>query len=329
MIARLNTNLEFFSREWALYKQVCQEARVSSLFDQHSGVHGSMARQTTNTETQEPGSVFAAIDEVGRGSVAGPVFVCATFWRVHQKRKTRAKNQTPRGQFTKGVRGKTRIASPTLESLGICDSKKLSQQVRTQIYDALSEHIVPISAGLCLERNALSKALNPRPPLVHLQANPADLHGDTIPPENTCELMFCSLGASTVEEIESHNIWKATQMALCRSLMRAELHFAGRPAFIVFDGKWASFVPESWESVPFVTLKKADDLLVSAGLSSVVAKVARDGWMAALENTHPAYGFARHKGYGTRQHLQAITKHGLLDVHRRSFLRRLDLTQQI
>jgi ribonuclease HII len=53
--------------------------------------------------------------------------------------------------------------------------------------------------------------------------------------------------------------------------------------------------------------------------ASVLAKTSRDAIMRQLENDFPAYGFARHKGYGTRQHQEAIRAHGLSSVHRRSF----------
>lgn len=334
MTARFSANLQIFAREWALCERVGREARITSLFDQHPVQLGEKVPKSGSTKTQKTETVFAAIDEVGRGSVAGPVFVCATFWRMCPEQHTRRQRQNasvpPKRPAERSLRGKAAATEQTLESLGIRDSKKLREQARVHIYACLSERIVPQSAGACLETAACSDVSNPRTPLLHVQANQNDLLGNTSPAGGICELMFCALGAATVEEIETHNIWGSTQIALCRALSTAEVHLSGsKPAFIVFDGKWASAVPESWESVPFVTLKQADDLLISAGLASVVAKVARDSWMSALEDLHPGYGFARHKGYGTRQHLQAITDHGILGIHRRSFLRRLDPMQRI
>lgn len=57
-------------------------------------------------------------------------------------------------------------------------------------------------------------------------------------------------------------------------------------------------------------------------LASILAKVTRDRYMVSLHETSPAYGFAAHKGYGTKEHYSAITKHGMMHEHRRSFLKK-------
>jgi ribonuclease HII len=71
--------------------------------------------------------------------------------------------------------------------------------------------------------------------------------------------------------------------------------------------------------IPQTALVKGDRLSLSIAAASVLAKTARDARMRELDISHPAYGFARHKGYGTRIHQVAIRQNGLCEIHRRSF----------
>jgi ribonuclease HII len=72
-------------------------------------------------------------------------------------------------------------------------------------------------------------------------------------------------------------------------------------------------------AVPHQGLVKGDQRCACIAAASIVAKVTRDRFMVALDREDPRYGFARHKGYGTAEHLAAIRVHGLSDAHRRSF----------
>ncbi|MBI5798603.1 MAG: ribonuclease HII [Candidatus Yonathbacteria bacterium] len=71
------------------------------------------------------------------------------------------------------------------------------------------------------------------------------------------------------------------------------------------------------------TIIKGDEKELSIALASIVAKVARDKKMIALAKKFPAYGFEKHKGYGTRAHYEAIKKHGITPYHRKSFLKNI------
>jgi ribonuclease HII len=64
---------------------------------------------------------------------------------------------------------------------------------------------------------------------------------------------------------------------------------------------------------------RGDATCFSVAAASIIAKVTRDRLMAGYDRTYPQYGFARHKGYGTRAHVAAIREHGLCAIHRRSF----------
>jgi ribonuclease HII len=326
MDLRFCADFQRFAGEWALYEQVRHTPRPLELFEPLRADCNDQGVQSSRANDLPTQIVFAAIDEVGRGSVAGPVLVCTTFWRaslspvVPQKQSRRG--IPPSAQpYHKGKHNQ----SPELgiDALNIRDSKKLSAQARNVVFAHVRDRMVPSSADAALAACDEIAAPHTCKPLIHIHAQTPELPAQTAIPAGTCELLSSALGAATVSEIEAHNIWGATQIALCRSLAAVSKDL-GKPDYIVFDGKWASTVPEGWEAVPFVTMKQADSLLISAGLSSVIAKVARDNWMSALEEMHPGYGFARHKGYGTRQHLQAIHMRGILRIHRPSFLRRMD-----
>jgi len=92
----------------------------------------------------------------------------------------------------------------------------------------------------------------------------------------------------------------------------AALPFA--PDHVVVD---ARHIPEL--DMPQTRYIRADAIVYSVAAASIVAKVHRDGLMRALDAAYPAYGFARHVGYATREHLQALAEHGPTPLHRRSF----------
>jgi ribonuclease HII len=71
--------------------------------------------------------------------------------------------------------------------------------------------------------------------------------------------------------------------------------------------------------VPHTAVVAGDTLSLSIAAASIMAKVTRDRLMIALDAEYPQYGFARHKGYGVREHLEALRSHGPSPVHRRSF----------
>lgn len=68
-----------------------------------------------------------------------------------------------------------------------------------------------------------------------------------------------------------------------------------------------------------ISLIKGDQKSISIAAASILAKVARDRYMIELDQKYPMYGFAKNKGYGTKQHIQAIQQYGIIDEHRRSF----------
>ena len=75
--------------------------------------------------------------------------------------------------------------------------------------------------------------------------------------------------------------------------------------------------------IPQVPIVHGDAKSISIGAASIIAKVARDRIMVQYDKEMPEYGFAQHKGYGTKEHMEAIEKHGISPIHRRSFLKKM------
>jgi len=122
-------------------------------------------------------------------------------------------------------------------------------------------------------------------------------------------VMKCVASAS-VEEIDCLNILRATHLAM----RRAALGLPRKPDFCLIDG-----LPVPNFPLPSRALVKGDARCLSIAAASVLAKVTRDRYMRRLAQEFPQYGFERHAGYGTREHLQALRHYGITPHHRRSF----------
>ena len=112
------------------------------------------------------------------------------------------------------------------------------------------------------------------------------------------------------ETIDRINILRATHRAMNEALAR--LH--PQPEHVLVDGR-----PVKSMSLPNTALIKGDARSYSIAAASVLAKVTRDRMMLEFAERFPGYGFAEHKGYGTPQHLAALTQRGPCPIHRRSF----------
>jgi ribonuclease HII len=122
-----------------------------------------------------------------------------------------------------------------------------------------------------------------------------------------------ALGEASVEEIDSMNIYHATHLAMRRAIAGL-LALGIHPSLVLVDGNKlpGSCCAES-------AIVKGDGRVACIGAASIIAKVARDASMDAWHQKLPAYGFDRHKGYGTPQHMAALDRHGVTPLHRRSF----------
>ena len=121
--------------------------------------------------------------------------------------------------------------------------------------------------------------------------------------------------ASHVSSIENQVIDRINILqATLKAMVQAVKNLTDTPEMILVDGGHTPFVDSHSRA-----LKKGDGISQSIGAASILAKVLRDRLMAQYHEKYPQYGFARHKGYGTREHLEAIAEHGPCPIHRRSF----------
>ena len=119
-----------------------------------------------------------------------------------------------------------------------------------------------------------------------------------------------ALGRAEVEEIDRLNILRATLLAMHRAVVALVV----RPDVAYVDGNMAPALP-----CATVTVVGGDGKLAAIGAASILAKVARDAEMRALAERYRDYGFERHKGYATAEHLAALERCGPTPMHRRSF----------
>lgn len=124
-----------------------------------------------------------------------------------------------------------------------------------------------------------------------------------------------NLAFASVEEIEEFNILEATYIAMNRAIEGLNI----KPDFALIDG---NRVPRNI-SVPCETVVKGDGKSLSIAAASILAKVTRDRLLLEYHEQYPQYNFAKHKGYGTKEHIDAIREYGLCEFHRPSFLKKL------
>jgi ribonuclease HII len=118
------------------------------------------------------------------------------------------------------------------------------------------------------------------------------------------------IGLASAREIDQLNILQATLLAMQRALKK----ISAQVDYLLIDG-----ITPLPVSLPQRTLIKGDSRSLSIAAASVLAKVARDRLMVELDRQHPGYDFARHKGYGTLAHRQAIAAKGPVAPHRLTF----------
>ncbi|WP_371372720.1 ribonuclease HII [Thalassotalea aquiviva] len=119
-----------------------------------------------------------------------------------------------------------------------------------------------------------------------------------------------SIGRCEPEEIDQLNILQATMVAMQRAVAGLPI----TPEYVLVDGNRCPDFGIACESVV-----KGDGRVAEIGAASIIAKVARDQEMIELDAQHPEYGFAQHKGYPTKAHLEVIQRLGVLKQYRKSF----------
>ena len=201
---------------------------------------------------------------------------------------------------------------------------------------------------------AAAVILPPDPALIHTLERVRDsklmtpLAREAWSPRIQAVALAWGVGFASSQEIDMHGILPATKMAAMRALLSPD---NGRstidnlsPDYVLQNPISPSLLPRDFLipdhpiskslvpdylltdyllfpaiDLPQTALVKGDRLSLSVAAASVLAKTARDALMRELDGMYPAYGFTRHKGYGTRFHQQAIQHLGLCEIHRKSF----------
>ena len=128
--------------------------------------------------------------------------------------------------------------------------------------------------------------------------------------EIRAKALCCSIAQASVQEIEELNILQATLLAMRRAVEGLRL----KPAKVLVDGNRLPVLDVLAEAIV-----QGDALVPAISAASILAKVTRDRWCAEYDLQFPQYGFAKHKGYGTAEHMAALKAHGACPEHRKTF----------
>lgn len=154
--------------------------------------------------------------------------------------------------------------------------------------------------------------LDPNKPIVGLDDSKklTEKRREQLEPTIKANALAWSLGRCEPEEIDNINILQATLLAM----KRAVEGLAITPTRALIDGNKAPDL-----ACPVTTIIKGDQKEQCIAAASILAKVARDREMVEMDKYYPGYGLAKHKGYPTKQHQEALMKLGVTEIHRRSF----------
>ena len=125
------------------------------------------------------------------------------------------------------------------------------------------------------------------------------------------EAIAWGIGVVTAPEIDAINILKASFLAMHRAIDQLKV----QPQALLIDGN--RFTP--YKEIPFTCMVKGDGRILSIAAASILAKTYRDDYMLQLAEEYPSYGWQQNKGYPTRAHREAISKHGITPYHRKTF----------
>ncbi len=129
-------------------------------------------------------------------------------------------------------------------------------------------------------------------------------------PEIKEKALVWAVGRCSPEEIDQLNILQATMVAMQRAVAGLQV----QPDLVLIDGNRCPELPMDAQAVV-----KGDLRVAEISAASIIAKVVRDQEMEELDKLHPQFGFAKHKGYPTKAHFEAIEQHGVISEHRKSF----------
>lgn len=164
---------------------------------------------------------------------------------------------------------------------------------------------------------AAAVILDPRRPIIGLADSKTleEAHRERLAREIRASALACGLGFADHAEIDALNILEATWLAMRRALIALRIP----PGHVQFDGNRAPSLAKLGFPCTCETIVRGDAKIPAISAASILAKTTRDAWMRVVEEHYPGYGFARHKGYPTAEHLAALARLGPTPLHRRSF----------
>ncbi len=160
-----------------------------------------------------------------------------------------------------------------------------------------------VAAAVILPRQGISRELFDSKKLSPKKRN--DLYGVIL-----SEALGVGVGIVGQKTIDLLNILEATLEAMALAVKGLGIP----PDFLLIDGLQGPRLP-----IPQKPIPKGDQLSNSISAASIIAKVTRDRMMGNYHQKYPQYNFAKHKGYGTKEHLRAIQEHGICELHRKTF----------
>ena len=142
----------------------------------------------------------------------------------------------------------------------------------------------------------------------------------------TSEAISYGIGIIDQKEIDEINILQATKKGLTTAIKDMEAKLAKKPELAITkpDAILVDALTKiDTDGIPYKSIIHGDAISYSIACASIIAKVTRDRIMREWDTIYPQYGFAQHKGYGTKMHMQAIREYGLTPIHRRSFTKNI------
>jgi len=253
------------------------------------------------------------VDEAGRGPLAGPVVAVAAAVRNFQIQNSKSQNTPSVLRTSPPRRGGEKWDL-------IRDSKTLSEKQREKIYDFIMKNFF-VGTGICdhktIDRMNILQAsfLAMKKALTNLQFtiyNLQSISNDQISNTKTS-------GKTNAKKTDNSKLKnskfppEADQSRTGNQNSKLEIQNSKRIILIDGDKKIPNFSGEQ------MAIRQGDKKIKSISAASIVAKVTRDRIMREKHKKYPQYGFDRHKGYGTKLHMEALRKFGPCEIHRRSF----------
>lgn len=163
---------------------------------------------------------------------------------------------------------------------------------------------------------AAAVILNPLQPIAGLADSKklSEKKRDLLAPRIRLNALAWAVASASVKEIDSINIHHASLLAMQRAINQLVLAYGIRPSLVQVDGKYC---PQT--DFPSEAIVQGDSKVAAISAASILAKTARDQELYQLDQRYPVYGFASHKGYPTKQHLEALRLYGVSPVHRLSY----------